>query len=268
MSGASSVAMINDDEFFKMGQTVFTDIENKNYDVEHGSNLETLIENGFDDLKIDCDEDDAISKVRLFFVKKLKPILSDWDNYEIDDVMDDLDIIADEYIMKIRMVELKIRKELKAKKKALENAIDDKQRCIKILDKIIYNYEDEELENDLQKVKALVEKMVCVNKPQSKNAVRNAKDKARKSANKKFTFVCPYCNQTRMKKLGFNKHLSDCVNRKSLKFDKYEKIIKDAMSDYDLKNPTKRNFTMCYSAEERAEWRKQYKHKCETEENN
>lgn len=169
---------------------------------------------------------------------------------DMETLSDDIDIAIDNFKL---MIKKEKRKEKQAEK-IKEEQIDDKEKSLELINKLIDAGLDSETETDLIEIKSYVSKLISVKRNgNTANAVRNAKDRARKEAKKSEMFVCPYCNQYRMNLDKFNIHSANCEARNKCKSTICEIVIKD------IQHKKYKNFNLNLTDNQKTEMRKQYR---------
>ena len=171
-------------------------------------------------------------------------------NNDMETLSEDIDIAIDNFKL---MIKKEKRKEKQAEK-IKEEQIDDKEKSLELINKLIDAGLDSETETDLIEIKSYVSKLISVKRNgNTANAVRNAKDRARKEAKKNDMFYCPYCNQFRMNLEKFNTHIGECEARCKVKSAKCEIVIKD------IQDKNYKNFNLKLTDDDKADMRKQYR---------
>ena len=191
----------------------------------------------------DCKYPSVIKAINKFLVKVNV-------NDDMETLSEDLDIAIDNFKLMIKKEQRKEKKLEKLK----EEQIDDKEKSLELINKLIETGYDSETEKDLLELKDSVSKLISVKRNgNTANAVRNAKDRARKEAKKSDTYVCPYCNQFRMNLGKFNTHITECEARQKVKTPKCELVIKN------IQDSNYKNFNLNMSEDDKADMRKEYR---------
>lgn len=169
---------------------------------------------------------------------------------DMETLSEDLDIAIDNFKLMIKKEQRKEKQQAKLK----VEQIDDKEKSLELINKLIETGYDSETEKDLLEIKSYVSKLISVKRNgNTANAIRNAKDRARKEAKKSEMYYCPYCNQFRMVLDKFNNHIGECEARKKVKTPKCEIVIKD------IQDKNYKNFNLKLTDDDKAEMRKEYR---------